>query len=75
MCSFHFRTRAPALSNALHVRYAPYQALVRCNNTLVYVPLDSSAYIRPYYSDVQAELTQDPPPCAACSGATAPPSK
>jgi hypothetical protein len=47
------------------LRYAPYQALVQSNNTLVYVPLDNTAYIRPYYSETQPELTQEP--CATCS--------
>jgi hypothetical protein len=39
-------------------RYAPYQALVQSNNTLVYVPLDNTAYIRPFYSDQQPELLE-----------------
>jgi hypothetical protein len=39
-------------------RYAPYQALVQSNNTLVYVPLDNTAYIRPFYSEQQPELLE-----------------
>lgn len=39
-------------------KYAPYQALVQSNNTLVYVPLDNTAYIRPFYSEQQPELLE-----------------
>ena len=31
-------------------RYAPYQALVKSTNTLVYVPIDNSSYIRAWGS-------------------------
>ncbi len=45
-CTMCTRIYMPTTPSDSESRYAPYQLLVKSTNTLVYVPIDSSSYIR-----------------------------
>ena len=41
---------------------------MRSTNSLIYVPLDNALYIRPFYSNYQPELQDEPCTCKDTSG-------